>query len=76
MTLKDNGLVNSRRSGRNIYYHLNDPELLAQIRSLASQMGRSLPEVATEPIPGCPCPQCTPGIKECNQFVSQANNLR
>ena len=72
MTLKESELVDYRRSGRNIYYHLKDPGLLNQIRNLASHLGRSLPELRTEPIPGCPCPQCNPGIKEC-QDVNQMN---
>jgi ArsR family transcriptional regulator len=67
MTLKENGLVDYRRSGRNMYYHLKDPELLDQIRNLAELLGRTLPEVRSTPIPGCPCPQCNPGIKECLQ---------
>jgi ArsR family transcriptional regulator len=67
MTLKESGLVNCRRSGRNMYYHLKDPELLNQIRNLANHLGLSLPEIVKVPIPGCPCPQCNPGIKECNQ---------
>jgi len=71
--LKENGLVDSRRSGRNMYYHLKDPELLNQIRNLASHLGRSLPKLRTEPIPGCPCPQCNPGMKECKQDVFQSN---
>jgi DNA-binding transcriptional ArsR family regulator len=65
MTLKESGLVDSRRSGRNMYYHLKDPELLDKIRNLAVLLNRPLPEPGNDPIPGCPCPQCNPGMKEC-----------
>jgi len=65
MTLKESGLVDYRRSGRNMYYQLTDPKLLEQIRSFASHWECTLPEMRIEPIPGCPCPKCNPGIKEC-----------
>jgi len=65
ITLKESGLVDYRRSGRNMYYHLKDPEFLNQIRNMASHLGLSLPEPVKESIPGCPCPQCNPGNKEC-----------
>lgn len=65
MMLKEAGLVDCRRSGRNIYYRLENPKLLEQIHTFAQQNNHQISETNTEPIPDCSCPQCNPGIKEC-----------
>ncbi len=65
MLFKNAGLVLSRRSGRNIYYRLKDPELLGQISGFAKQYHHQVPESCQESIPGCTCPECNPGEKDC-----------
>jgi DNA-binding transcriptional ArsR family regulator len=65
MMLKDAGLVGSRRSGRNIYYRLKNPELLAQVHLFAKLHEQQIPESSSEPLPGCTCPECNPGSKDC-----------
>jgi ArsR family transcriptional regulator len=65
MLLKDVGLVDCRRSGRNIYYHLIDPALLENLRTFADQLGQPVPEIKEGPVADCPCPRCNPGSKDC-----------
>ena len=63
--LKDAGLVDCRRSGRNIYYHLIDPALLENLRTFADQLGQTILEIEEGPVAGCPCPRCNPGFNDC-----------
>lgn len=64
MVLRQAGLVEARRDGRNIFYGLTCPEVVDVIRQ-AAQLAGSSPEMlqalTRRPIPGCPCPQCNPG---------------
>ncbi len=66
MFLKEAGLVDFRRDCRNMYYHLVDRTVLDMICSMAKKMGAALPPLSTAtPVPGCPCPKCNPGVKDC-----------
>jgi len=63
MILRKAGLVTTQREGRNIFYHLAQPGLMAMIEQAASLSGGStdaLKLLARRPVPGCPCPQCNP----------------
>jgi ArsR family transcriptional regulator len=62
MALRESGIVESRREGRNIYYQVKNPQVLDLIRDAA---GISSPEQDTVQITGpanlqgeCPCPRC------------------
>lgn len=64
MALRKAGLVSTRRDGRNIFYHLEQPEvldLIIQAARLTSCDPESLKPLTRRPVPGCPCPQCNPG---------------
>jgi DNA-binding transcriptional ArsR family regulator len=64
--LKDAGLVDFRREGRNIYYHLTNGKLLEVIHSANMFLGHPQEDRnQNEPVPGCPCPHCNPGVKDC-----------
>jgi ArsR family transcriptional regulator len=77
MILKDANLVDFRRSGKNIFYHLVDSELLNQVRAFAQQMNQEIPEYETGPIPGCACPRCKPGTIECmSEIVNKVTKER
>lgn len=66
MFLKDAGLVDCRREGRNIYYHLTNDALLDVIHSASLFSGHPLIDSKRDdPVPGCPCPHCNPGVKDC-----------
>ncbi|HEY9078127.1 MAG TPA: metalloregulator ArsR/SmtB family transcription factor [Anaerolineaceae bacterium] len=63
MSLRDSGLVSTRREGRHIYYSLSQPGLLEMIYQAASLVGATradLEVLALRPQPGCPCPFCQP----------------
>ncbi len=58
MALRDAGLVDDRRDGLNIYYHITRPEIFAVLDAMR-QMTGVRPTVA-KPAPNtCTCPHCT-----------------
>lgn len=62
MLLRDSGLVNAAREGRNIYYSLARPDLLDLVQQAARLSGLA-PEALqppAEPLSPCPCPRCNP----------------
>jgi len=63
MALRRAGLVRSRRAGRNIFYSLTHPELLAIIQQSGVAMGfmdSAINYVSNKsPLENCPCPHCT-----------------
>lgn len=61
MTLRDTGLVTTRRDGRNIFYRLTDPRLLEVIRQVALLLEEGdILKRFERPIhvKHCPCPYC------------------
>jgi len=62
MALRSDGLVTSRRDGRNIYYRLKDQSILDLVNKAAGIIG--VPDVnlgqdrSNEALPNCPCPHC------------------
>lgn len=68
MVLRDSGLVEKHRDGRNIYYRLARPEILEQVRQAASILGittEQLNAYTREPASHCPCPKCNPDQPGC-----------
>lgn len=65
MVLRKAGLVTSRRVGRNIFYGLTNPEVVAVLHK-AAQLADIAPDtfetITVRPVPGCPCPDCNPGL--------------
>jgi ArsR family transcriptional regulator len=65
MALRQAGIVNSRREGRNIYYRLRDPAGIDLIRQAGLLIGIKADELPVggsgAPLTECPCPQCTVG---------------
>jgi len=59
MTLKDAGLVESRRDGLNLYYRVTKPEIFNVLDTLSSVTGVTthLPEHKHADME-CPCPKC------------------
>jgi ArsR family transcriptional regulator len=63
MVLRKAGLVSTIRDGRNIFYHLQNPDiipLLLQAARLSGNNPDSMDNLACRPVTGCPCPQCNP----------------
>jgi ArsR family transcriptional regulator len=63
MALRKANLVTPCREGRNIFYRLERPEVVAVLQQAAQLAGVSpdaLQRLARRPVEGCPCPQCNP----------------
>lgn len=62
MTLREARLVASRRDGRNIFYHLENPGILDLIYRSGEMFGLSVEEVKLSTQfcshPSCSCPSC------------------
>ena len=58
MTLKEAGLVESRRNGLNLYYHVIKPGIFDVLDSLGSLTGTPRPVAHTHADVECPCPKC------------------
>lgn len=58
MTLKDAGLVESRRDGLNLYYRVVRPGIFEVLDLLASLTGTLRPAEYTHADVECPCPKC------------------
>ncbi len=55
MTLREAGLVDSRRDGLQVYYRLNDP----QITELLNLTLGTIRQTTIQYVEGCPCPSCS-----------------
>jgi ArsR family transcriptional regulator len=64
MILRDKGLVETTREGRNIYYRLTNPEILNLIRSAARIMQLDLLDIEVPDVPGCKSYRCRMNIEE------------
>jgi len=65
IVLREAGLVNFRRDGRNIFYSLQKPEIMDLIWKaveLSDQNPDSLKQLTSRPVQGCTCPQCNPDM--------------
>jgi ArsR family transcriptional regulator len=65
MVLRKAGLVTTQRDGRHIFYCLTRPEVMDVLDCVAQLAGIDpgrLQILAKRPVPGCLCPQCSPGM--------------
>lgn len=73
MALRQAGVVISRREGRNVFYRLANPGVLALIRQAGELLGIAASEIQTAGagtlLTGCPCPHCN---KKETAFISEA----
>jgi DNA-binding transcriptional ArsR family regulator len=63
MVLRKTGLVTPRRDGRNIYYHLAQPEVVTVIQhaaQVADIRSKEFDLLRDRPVLNCHCPQCYP----------------
>lgn len=64
MVLRQAGLVQTEREGRNIYYRLKSPDLMTLVLAAAKLAGLDpdgWAEGLSQPRLPCPCPHCNPG---------------
>ena len=68
MTLREAGIVESRREGRNIYYRLKNSQVLDLIRAASEISGleQDALEISgpADLLDDCPCPKCGTGQPE------------
>jgi len=67
MALREADIVYTSREGRNIFYHLQHPEvidILLQSAKVAGISGEDMEAVRGKPVPGCGCPHCNPDRAE------------
>jgi ArsR family transcriptional regulator len=66
MSLREAGLLQTRREGRYIFYRLTQPKLLDALIEIGGLFGASISETEallnTDPHPQCCCPHCEPSI--------------
>ena len=65
MVLRDAGLVEANREGRNIFYRLAKPglyEAICQVAVVSGVSADDLAQFSRRPLPDCPCPRCNPGM--------------
>lgn len=83
MGLREAGIVESHREGRNIYYRMANPQLLELIQfagKISNQEGPAIPVSAPQNMGGdCPCPRCdSEGLhqkQEDNNCISISQNF-
>ncbi len=77
MALRSEGLVTSRRDGRNIYYRLKNESVRDLIRKAAGVAGVSEVEAVqghqAEPLPNCTCPHCS--AQDRHNLLGEVTNL-
>jgi len=68
MALREAGIVESRREGRNIYYQVSNPQVLDLIQAaskISNQQAEPIPITGPRNLQGeCPCPKCEPQSTE------------
>jgi DNA-binding transcriptional ArsR family regulator len=59
IVLREAGLVDDRRDGWNIFYHVTEPGVFQLIDTARQLMGLTIKptELGTQPV-ACPCPKC------------------
>jgi ArsR family transcriptional regulator len=66
MILREAGLIQDRRDGWNIFYHVTKPEVFAMLDATTGMVGEGSSVAVENPslrktVPACPCPKCNPG---------------
>jgi len=63
MALREAGIVCTNREGRNVFYHLVQPEvvdILSQTALLTGMSDETFAAAKTKRVTGCECPHCNP----------------
>ncbi len=59
MVLREAGLVDDRRDGWNVYYHVAKPDIWGVIDSARAMLGEKPRQAIPKVIASCTCPHCT-----------------
>jgi ArsR family transcriptional regulator len=62
MVLREAGVIQDRREGWNIFYHVTEPEIFQVMDAVSRLMGadKKASRAARAPQARCPCPKCNP----------------
>lgn len=61
MVLREAGLIEDRRDGWNVFYHVADPRIFDVLAAVEQITGAEDAASAKRPVIACPCPKCNPG---------------
>ncbi len=61
MVLREAGLIEDRRDGWNVFYHVTDPGIFTVLTAVEQFVGVENDPTKTNGAVSCPCPQCSSG---------------
>ncbi len=64
MVLRDAGLIQDRREGWNIFYHVTEPRIFAVLSAVEQFVGLENRLPKPQQAVFCPCPKCNAGGKD------------
>jgi DNA-binding transcriptional ArsR family regulator len=80
MVLREAGVIQDRRDGWNIYYHVTKPEIFQIMDAVSQLMGadEKARRAARAPQVPCPCPKCNPGMapQPCSKELAARRSTR
>ncbi len=63
MALRGAGLVESRRDGQNIYYHVSKPDVFSALDAARRVLGEATHASWPVVLPACTCPHCSQQVE-------------
>lgn len=60
MVLREAGLIQDRRDGWNVFYHVSEPRIFAVLAAVEQMVGPAPNQAACHSGAACPCPKCNP----------------
>ena len=80
MVLREAGVIQDRREGWNIFYHVTKPEIFQVMDAVSQLMGadETARRAARAPQAPCPCPKCNPGMppQPCSKELAARRSTR
>ncbi len=64
MVLRDAGLIQDRREGWNVFYHVSEPRIFSVLSAVEQIVGQENRPPKHQQAVSCPCPKCNAGGKE------------
>jgi DNA-binding transcriptional ArsR family regulator len=80
MVLREAGVLQDRREGWNVFYHVTRPEIFQIMDAVSQLMGtdEKTRRAALAPEAPCPCPKCNPGTPPlpCSKELAARNKTK
>jgi DNA-binding transcriptional ArsR family regulator len=61
MVLREAGLIQDRRDGWNVFYHVSEPRIFDILKAVEQMLGLEPGSRADRPAVSCSCPKCSAG---------------